>query len=467
MIYEDCCTNDSLDTSSVRSQCKYDFYIPSLKSPNYKHLSTDEFNAKLLARFDQFIVSIGSESTKRPVGFGKWSHFLSLTYPSIDAALPHLNELRVGIDAYELRVDLLSDHTDISIHRQIALLRDYSPLPIVYTVRTIDQLGKFPLTPSQSIVKLLTQGLRASVEYLDVEACLPSEDIDDITCTTIDDYKHHTKLLGSLHLTTPQSQDGIIDMLTQCNLNGKADILKVVTGADNDEDCKLVHHVCANNIYNKPYIGLSLGLSGTLSRVMNRYLTPVTHALMTAAAPGQLSVKELMSARVKLGLVTPKQYYLFGTPIKQSMSPSMHNAAYQTLALPHRYDLLESDNVETYKDVINRSDFGGASVTIPHKETIIPYLDEVVGPAELIGAVNTIVIQDVQDSVGTGLVSRKLGYNTDWIGMVRPIERLLNRNHQGKTGQSKGIGVVIGAGGTAKAAAYAVRHLGDTHVTDK
>lgn len=440
-------TNDD-----VKALCKYDFFIPSRKSTNYQGLSQDAFDSMVWKRFQTLLSFLNDDRNPRHIG--SWSHFLSLTYPSIDAALEHLPALRIGIDAYELRVDLLTDSTDMSIHRQIALLRDFSPLPIVYTVRTKEQLGKFSLEPSSAIMHLLEQGLRAGVEYLDVEACLPAEDIDSITNSAIHKYHHKSKLLGSLHVTSPQSEDEIKIMLEKCNLNGKADILKVVTGASGDADCHRVHEICSKNIYNKPYIGLALGLAGAKSRIMNKYLTPVTHKLMAAAAPGQLSVEELMIAREQSGLISPRQFYLFGTPIKQSMSPAMHNSAYQTLLLPHQYSLLESEDVRTYKEILDNSDFGGASVTIPHKESIMPMLDEVVGAAQAIGAVNTILIQSkkIDENI---TIRRKIGYNTDWIGMLRPIKKLLLRSAKGK-----GVGIVIGAGGTAKAAAYTIKQLG-------
>ena len=104
-------------------------------------------------------------------------------------------------------------------------------------------------------------------------------------------------------------------------------IIQVVTGAEGRADCDLVHAIGA--LQTKPYIGLCLTSKGSYSRVLNRRFTPVTHALLAAAAPGQLSAEELMKIRVQDGLVERKEYFLFGTPISQSLSPAMHNKAYQ------------------------------------------------------------------------------------------------------------------------------------------
>jgi pentafunctional AROM polypeptide len=184
---------------------------------------------------------------------------------------------------------------------------------------------------------------------------------------------------------------------------------------------------------------------------------------MATAAPGQLSAQQLMDARVKSGLAQGKNFYLFGTPIQHSLSPAMHNGAYGALLLPHKYSLSEQDSVDKYREVLADKSFGGASVTIPYKESIIPLIDDVRGAARKIGAVNTIVIEG----------GEKVGYNTDWLGIKRPVLRQLRKRGVpfSKTERgTKSIGLVIGAGGTAKAACYAVKDLGtrrQTHVTFK
>jgi pentafunctional AROM polypeptide len=287
-------------------------------------------------------------------------------------------------------------------------------------------------------------------------------------------------LTGSLHVTTRQNVSAIESLFEKSRLNGHANMLKVVTGASNDEDCRLVHKVGSNlkssfdSESNEHYIGICLGASGSLGRILNRKFTPVTHPLMATAAPGQLSAKELMEKRVELKLLQPKQFYLFGTPIQHSLSPAIHNAAYTTLLLPHKYSLLESDNIQYYvENILRNKEFGGASVTIPHKESIMPFLDEICGAAVNIGAVNTIAVTANDDDKSSGL-PKLVGYNTDWIGIQRPILRRLRQRDPSKEWKSglfasanikadhqhKGIGLVIGAGGTAKAACYAVLDLG-------
>ena len=453
----------------ARSSCLYDLYAstnpgaPAAAAVRLRHL---------LDRLHSPTAYPSLEDTL--LDAGEWSHFVSLTFPSIDAAVDKLPLLRIGADAFELRVDLLSDSSVPALHRQIAMLRDYSQhLPIVFTVRSVGQIGKFPPEPER-IFSLLREGLRAGAEWIDVEACWPVDQTDAFTRLAKAHYQRTSRLLGSLHVTVPQARDQIDNLFHACDLRGQADMLKAVTGAEGLADCQRIHESGAS-IANKPYIGVCLGAQGSQSRVLNRRFTPVTHECMAVAAPGQLTVKQLMTARVEDNLLQPRNFFLFGTPIQQSLSPSMHNAAYRALALPHIYGLNEQSDVMAYQSLLRDDEsFGGASVTIPHKETVIPLLDEVRGAAQQIGAVNTIVVEERRgdkDEKKRWLV----GYNTDWIGIRRPIEKKLAAldsnsycsSSVGTAGMSK-IGLVVGAGGTARAACYALQSLGlQLYVTNR
>jgi pentafunctional AROM polypeptide len=532
---------NSIELNAVREACKYDLWGGNLSQSNFEF--TLERLRCLLGRVQgshhnhnhshnqgqghgdgggaRSIEYSEYSGRTMQAGGGEWSHFVSLTFPRVDDAVSLLPTLRQGCDAFELRVDLLADQSAYSIHRQMALLRDTCPLPIVFTVRSQCQIGTFPDDPDR-IFALLKEGLRAGAEWVDVEACWAdtgdSRDTNTNTNTNTNameaflrlarqgqsSYCRTTLLLGSMHVTTPLLSHAQIRSLYQAaSLGGAADAVKVVTGAASLEDCEAVHEVGSRYAREMeeeqrsrggesegrlPYIGLCLGAEGEQSRVLNRFLTPVTHpAMPTAAAPGQLAVSELMSRRAKQGLLTGREYFLFGAPISQSLSPAMHNAGYSVLLLPHVYDLQESEDVDSYRSVLAGPAFGGGSVTIPHKEAIIPLVDEVRGAAREIGAINTIVVVEGERVSGTGTGTgtggsggdtnrhheegiatatrrRLVAYNTDWLGIQRPIRRLLV-SRKGPSvwragGESPSYGLVMGAGGTARAACYALRDLG-------
>jgi pentafunctional AROM polypeptide len=185
-----------------------------------------------------------------------------------------------------------------------------------------------------------------------------------------------------------------------------------------------------------------------MSRILNSTFSPVSHpALPNKAAPGQLSFREIQQALHLLGLLPARRFYLFGTPISQSMSPTLHRTAFNILGLPHTYDLLETQTVgEEIKAAITSPDFGGASVTIPFKLDVIPLLNKLTPAAEAIGAVNSIIPK----SAGSGRIL--VGDNTDWIGIKSCISSKLGN-------RPVGAALVIGAGGTARAAIYALHSL--------
>ena len=123
------------------------------------------------------------------------------------------------------------------------------------------------------------------------------------------------------------------------------------------------------------------------------------------------------------------EYGLIGEHLPHSFSKIIH----EKLA-PYQYDMLElaPDEVDSF---MRKKDFKGINVTIPYKEKVIPYLDEISDRARRIGAVNTIVNRD----------GRLYGHNTDYFG----IRELLRLNGTDPAGRKV---LILGSGGTSKTA---------------
>jgi shikimate dehydrogenase len=137
---------------------------------------------------------------------------------------------------------------------------------------------------------------------------------------------------------------------------------------------------------------------------------------------------------------------LFAHPVHHSLSPVMHNAAFAELGLAHHYQAFDihPEQLEMAMKGIRALGIGGVNVSIPHKENVIPYLDEIDDEARVIGAVNTIVHQRG---------GRLKGYNTDGAGYV---QSLLAETSIALP-QTKAL--LIGAGGAAKGiAVYLLKH---------
>ncbi len=141
------------------------------------------------------------------------------------------------------------------------------------------------------------------------------------------------------------------------------------------------------------------------------------------------------------GAEAMKRVYLIGQPVGHSISPAMHRAAFRALGLDYRYELLETshDALGQAAARLRAEDCAGANVTLPHKEAIIPFLDELTESAGRIGAVNTIVNRR----------GRLIGENTDARGFRDDLAEAQVETHGARV-------VLLGAGGAARAVAFAL-----------
>ncbi len=135
-------------------------------------------------------------------------------------------------------------------------------------------------------------------------------------------------------------------------------------------------------------------------------------------------------------------YCVLGNPVAQSKSPVMHNAAFAAVGINGVYVALAVSDIGAAMAAVRTLDIAGASVTIPHKVSIMAHLEAVDETARAIGAVNTVVNRD----------GRLTGYNTDWQGAMDALG--------GKTAIDGRQVLVLGAGGAARAVAYGIRSRG-------
>ncbi|GEL08638.1 shikimate dehydrogenase [Salisediminibacterium halotolerans] len=150
-----------------------------------------------------------------------------------------------------------------------------------------------------------------------------------------------------------------------------------------------------------------------------------------------------------------KVFGVIGDPIAHSMSPVMHEAAFEAAGFDGAYHKFHV-SPERLKDAmtgIRGLGLGGVNVTIPHKVTVMDYLDEIDPLAEKIGAVNTVVNEN----------ERLIGYNTDGEGFYTGLEPLLP-----KPVESMRV-LIIGAGGAARAVAMTLAEhgAGELYITNR
>ena len=384
------------------------------------------------------------------------SFFVSLTLPDLRTADDILDEVCIGSDAVELRVDLLEDPASDSeipsvdyVSEQMSYLRSRVSLPLVFTIRTKSQGGRFPDDAHDAAMRLYRLAFRSGCEFVDLEIAFPDDMLQAVT-----EMKGYSKIIASHHDPKGELSWGNMSWMKYYNKALEhGDIIKLVGVAKTLDDNTALREFknFAASAHDVPLIAINMGGNGQLSRILNGFMTPVSHpSLPFKAAPGQLSATEIRKGLSLMGEIKQKRFAIFGSPVSQSRSPVLHNTLFAQMGLPHHYTRLETTNVEDVKDLIRSTDFGGASVTIPLKLDIRPLLDEISQEAEIIGAVNTIV----PTPTTPGKPARLIGYNTDWEGMVRSLR---NAGVYGSSGDASAV--VIGGGGTARAAIYALHSM--------
>lgn len=142
-----------------------------------------------------------------------------------------------------------------------------------------------------------------------------------------------------------------------------------------------------------------------------------------------------------------KKYGLIGFPLTHSFSKRFFTEKFENEKIDSTYNNFEIDNINKFPDIIkNNPEVTGLNVTIPYKEQVIPFLNELNDSAKEIGAVNTIKIKRTESGVFLK------GFNTDTYGFETSLKPLLKENHK--------KALILGTGGASKALKYVLTKLG-------
>jgi len=141
---------------------------------------------------------------------------------------------------------------------------------------------------------------------------------------------------------------------------------------------------------------------------------------------------------------------VIGWPVRHSLSPPMHNAAFAALGLNWVYVpfAVDPERIAGAMDAMRALDLAGLNVTIPHKLAVLPHMDEISDDARVLGAVNTVVHRE----------GRLIGHNTDGPGFLRSLREI------GEDVSGREV-ALIGAGGSARSVALAVCRGGATKLS--
>lgn len=190
-------------------------------------------------------------------------------------------------------------------------------------------------------------------------------------------------------------------------------------------------------------------LKGDLSRL--RTLSDERRELYLEAADlplpnqgGEAEGLESLLAVIRAEMITDG-YAVIGAPIIHSLSPAIHGAVFESLgcALPYRAFHVPPSRLPVFVERVRRSNIAGFNITIPHKQAIMPLLDEIDSEAQLCGSVNTVVKSQ----------GRLIGYNTDMDGLCSSL-----KDHG--SGFAKQKVLILGAGGAAGSIAFKAARAG-------
>ncbi|RPA88890.1 aldolase [Choiromyces venosus 120613-1] len=365
------------------------------------------------------------------------SFFVSLTYPNLEEAMDDINAVTI---------DLLVDTTDSNgvatvafVSEQLAGLKGKTQLPIVFTIMTKSQGGRFPDGDQGRALELYIAAPTMGLESIDLEITWPVALLERVTSS-----KGYSKIIAS-HNDVGGDLPYTLKYGDVIKLIGQAKSIQDNYDLQNFRKCAVT--------YETRMAVLNIGEKGKISRILNSFLTPVTRpGLPFKAAQGQLSIAEILQALSLIGMLEAKMFYIFRTPIPHSRSPARHNTLFPFPWLAIYQPPVESTDVSATQEILNSDDFGGASVTIPHKVSMIPLLSSISAQAQVIGAVNTVIPVIAEDG------TRKLvGDNFDWCG-IQNSPRIAGVTEQ--ENPSAATALIIATGGTSLALVYALHKIG-------
>jgi 3-dehydroquinate dehydratase / shikimate dehydrogenase len=328
---------------------------------------------------------------------------------------------RAQADMVELRVDYVRD---IDVAQALAGRR----LPVIFTCRAPWEGGRFQGSEEERL-RILAEAIRRGAEYVDVEwkadrRSLPAPINGQVVLS------HH-----DFSGTPADLRDRVSAMLAE-----RPDVLKISVTASRLRDCLTLRDVAR---LDAPHVAIAMGPAGQISRLFpGLYGSLWTYG--GTAAPGQVSPTDLRERfRVAAQTSDTSIYGIAGKPLAHSASPAMHNTAFAALGMNAVYLPFETDDADELLEVAATFGVRGLSVTAPLKTPVfarVPNVDEL---GRQTGSINTLRFEDGQWQ----------GRNYDIAGFLSPFETRslpLERRRA----------VVLGAGGSARTAAFALRSAG-------
>lgn len=335
----------------------------------------------------------------------------------------------------ELRLDWLQNDAERARFLRWLKKRRYTSACFLATCRRREGGGKFPGGVDRELYWLI-QTREAGCQWCDLEV----ETLRKLPDQSVREYPVPRRVLLSVH---DFDRTPVLPKSVSTPAGGEADAVKIAAEARTIADSVRLLKLARRS---KNFVAVPMGEVGLPARILAlREGSALAYApVAEATAPGQVSLREMKHLYRAHALTNKTSVYgVIGDPIGHSLSPLLHNTGFIARRLDAVYLPFLVHRLGDFLAAV--PDFGvrGFSVTLPHKQTIVRHLKECEPLAADIGAVNTVVVR--RDG-------SLYGCNTDYVGVLRALEKKLH---------IQGSRVLIfGAGGSARAAAFALARGG-------
>jgi 3-dehydroquinate dehydratase/shikimate dehydrogenase len=335
----------------------------------------------------------------------------------------------------ELRLDWLRSGAERA--RFLAWLKKnkFRDATFLATCRRREGGGKLPGSVDHELHWLI-QAREAGCQWCDVEV----ETLRKLPCESLREYPVPRRVMLSLH-----DFDRTPDLPRTINppAHGCVDAVKIAAEARTIHDSLRLLRLARNS---KNFIAAPMGEIGLPARILAlREGSALAYAPVAAAtAPGQVSLDDMKHLYRAHALTRRTRVYgVIGDRVGHSFSPLLHNTGFVARHVDAVYLPFLVKDLRDFLKAVPEFGIRGFSITIPHKQSILKYLKECDPLAAEIGAVNTVVVRH------DGLL---FGCNTDYVGILRALEK--------KLALAGSRVLIFGAGGAARAAAFALAKAG-------
>ena len=423
-------------------------------------------------RVDNAVVASPFSLLEFPVDLRLYTHALLLRFSELIKSRFDFGPLEAAGDVIELCVDTWDSSSKSKLSSVTADIRRQLGVPVMISV----DRNRSDLKDEVELF-ILDYALRLGVEYMCVNL-----DLDDQQIERLLRAKGNTRVIGHcLDQDSPEWQDDVWMSRYARAEKLNCDVVRFLRSAKAHEDNESLSgflSLIRTRSTGPRIIAYNLGFLGRTSQVYSHTFTAVTHSSIqqcptrfaaTDASP-QVTAKALVQSLFASFALDPLHFYILGGSVSFSLSPPMHNAAYQALGLDHTYRTKDITSMEDIDSFVGDPSFGGASIVQPYKVEMVSRLASKSRHAQAIGAVNTLIPlrkaadgsvyplhEQARQRNRVGQIAGWYGDNTDWIGILTCIDRNLSPRNAIRSTSS---GLVIGAGGMARAAVYAMLKLG-------